>query len=92
MIAKITQMSWAERAGWLGMVSIHGATMPVTIRNIAGWSNELPPFSMVFLVWLGLALFLWRAVERKDVLYIVSNAIGFFLNSILLALIVLPFY
>jgi hypothetical protein len=39
-------------------------------------------------VWTGLFLFLIRAIAQNDKLYIVSNAIGFFFNSILLALIV----
>jgi hypothetical protein len=84
------KMPASEMAGWVGMVLIHGATMPVTISNIAGISDALPPLSMVLLVWAGLALFLWRAIARKDMLYIVSNAVGFFLNSVLLALIVYP--
>jgi hypothetical protein len=72
------------------MCLIHGATIPVTVSNILGLSSQLPPLSMVLLVWAGLALFLWRAIERKDMLYIVSNAVGFILNSVLLALIVFP--
>lgn len=83
----IKNMDAAELGGWAGMLLIHGATIPVTVSNIMGWSDQLPPISMVFLVWLGLALFLWRAVARKDMLYIVSNAVGFALNSILLSLI-----
>ena len=86
----IREMPAAEMGGWLGMLLIHGATIPVTVSNIMGWSNKLPPLSMVLLVWAGLALFLWRAIARNDVLYIVSNAVGFVLNSVLLALIVFP--
>jgi hypothetical protein len=86
----IREMPAPELGGWIGMCLIHGATVPVTIANIAGWSNQLPPLSMVLLVWAGLALFLWRAIDRNDVLYIVSNAVGFVLNSVLLALIVFP--
>lgn len=85
---KIKEMSAAEWGGWAGMLLIHGATIPVTVSNILGWSAQLPPLSMVLLVWAGLALFLWRAIDRKDMLYIVSNAVGFALNSILLSLIV----
>jgi len=80
----------SESAGWVGMVLIHGATVPATVGNILGYSDKLPPLSMVLLVWAGLALFLWRAIARADTLYIVSNAVGFVLNSILLALIVFP--
>lgn len=83
-------MTKAEIGGWVGMCLIHGATVPVTLSVILGLSNELPPLSMVLLVWAGLALFLWRAIAQSDLLYIVSNAIGFTLNSVLLALIVFP--
>lgn len=92
MVKFLQNMRPAEIGGWVGMCLIHGATIPVTVANIAGWSDKLPPLSMVLLVWAGLALFLWRALDRKDMLYIVSNAVGFILNSVLLALIVLPYY
>jgi hypothetical protein len=52
-----------------------------------GWSTDLPPLNFILLVWLGLFLFLIRAIYAKDTLYIVSNAIGFSLNSLLLMLI-----
>ena len=90
MFQKIKEMPAAEKGGWIGMCLIHGATIPVTLSNILGWSSQLPPLSMVLLVWAGLALFLWRAIARNDTLYIVSNAVGFVLNSVLLALIVFP--
>ena len=79
---------FSELAGWVGMIMIHGATLPTTLSVILGYSTNLPPASMVLLVWSGLFLFLIRAVAQNDKLYIVSNAIGFFFNSILLALIV----
>lgn len=81
-----------EKAGWIGMCAIHGATLPITISNIMGWSDNLPPLSMVGLVWLGLTLYLWRAIAVNDRLHIVSNSIGFTLNSVLLALMFLPRY
>ena len=90
LINTVRDMPPAELGGWVGMCLIHGATIPVTVSNIMGWSDQLPPLSMVLLVWGGLALFLWRAIDRNDVLYIVSNAVGFVLNSVLLALIVFP--
>jgi uncharacterized protein with PQ loop repeat len=75
-------------SGWAGMVLIHSATLPTTLGVILGYSDKTPPISMVILVWTGLMLFLFRAIVQKDTLYIVSNAVGFFFNSILLALIV----
>lgn len=82
----------SEKAGWFGMCFIHGATLPITLANIMGWSDNLPPVSMVVLVWFGLSLYLWRAIATHDRLHIVSNSIGFSLNSILLALMFLPKY
>ena len=78
----------SEIGGWIGMILIHGATVPTTMSVVLGYSSELPPLSMVLLVWSGLFLFLLRAVVAKDTLYIVSNTIGFFFNTILLTLIV----
>lgn len=77
-----------EMCGWLGMVLIHGATLPPTLKVILGYATALPPVEMVLLVWSGLFLFLIRAIARNDKLYIISNAVGFFFNSIMLALIV----
>ena len=79
---------FAEFCGWLGMVAIHGATVPTMLAQLSGENPNLPEFSLVFLVWLGLVLFLVRAVGRKDTLYIISNGVGFALNSLLLSMIV----
>jgi uncharacterized protein with PQ loop repeat len=78
----------SEFAGWLGMILIHSATLPVTLGIILGYSDTVPPASMILLVWTGLFLFLIRAIAQNDKLYIVSNAIGFFFNSVLLILII----
>jgi uncharacterized protein with PQ loop repeat len=79
---------YSELCGWAGMVLIHGATLPPTLKVILGYAAHLPPIEMVLLVWTGLFLFLIRAIANNDKLYIFSNAIGFFFNTIMLALIV----
>ena len=81
-----------ETSGWAGMIFVQAATLPTTIYFLLGWSDRLPPASMVILVWVGLALYFVRAYAQKDVLYMVSNGFGFFVNTILLALIVYPNY
>ena len=81
-----------EMCGGIGMVLIHGATAPTSISVIMGWSTNLPPLNFILIVWLGLFLFLIRAIYAKDALYIVSNAIGFSLNSLLLSLIAFSWY
>lgn len=71
-------------AGWLGMVVIHGATMPVTVRAIIDSNVSLPPLDMVLMMWTGLFLYLIRAIAQKDFMYIVSNGVGVFMQSTLL--------
>ena len=77
-----------EIGGYIGMVLIHAATLPVTIGNIMGWTDKLPPLSMVLMVWIGLILFFIRALVRFDWLYLISNGAGFIFNSVLLIIIV----
>lgn len=90
VFSRIRAMPAPELAGWLAMVMLHSNTVPTTLGKILGYSTTMPPLSMVLLTWSGLALYLWRAVYQKDMLYIVSNGIGFALNSLLLAIIVFP--
>ena len=78
----------AEVLGYVGMILIHGAIVPTTIANIMGWSNHTPPLSMGVLIQAGLFLYLIRAVAQKDTLYIISNGFGFFMQSVLLSVIV----
>ena len=79
-----------ECCGWLGIVVIQSSTLPTTIARVVDPAAIMPPLSMVLLVWVGLFLFLIRAIVRSDTLYIVSNSIGFFFQSILMALIIFP--
>ena len=85
---KIVKIDITETCGWIGMVLIHAATLPTSLGVILGYTDRLPPLSMVLMVWSGLFLFLIRALGRNDKLYIISNAVGFFFNSVLLASIV----
>lgn len=75
-------------AGWLGMVLIQSSTLPVTYNVLMGNSTHVPPFSMIFLVWSGIILYLIRAIIQKDIVHITSNTIGFVTQSALMALVV----
>lgn len=75
-------------SGWVGVILIHSATFPLNIKIILGRAVQLPPLDMILLVWAGLFAFLINAIIRKDNLYIISNAVGFFFNSIVLSIIV----
>ena len=74
--------------GWIGLILIQSATIPTIINRIFDPTVAMPPLDMVALIWAGLLLFLIRALIQKDMLYIVSNSIGFFFQSVLLYLIV----
>ena len=78
MVKKAVKFDLSEACGWVGMVMIHAATLPTSLGVILGYSDKLPPLSMVLMVWSGLFLFLVRALGRNDKLYIISNAVGFF--------------
>ena len=80
---------FGELCGWLGLIMIHAATLPTTYAVIKGESANLPPLSMVLMVWGGLLLFFIRSTIVRDRLYLFSNGIGFFFQSVLLAMIVL---
>ena len=77
-----------NQLGWAGVVLLQGATLPSMIGRLTGASDALPPASMVLMVWVGLLLYLIRAIRQKDAVYITSNGIGMFLNSAMLYLIV----
>jgi uncharacterized protein with PQ loop repeat len=80
-----------EILGWLGVVLLQGATLPSMIARVTqGEAAVLPPLTMVLMVWTGLLLYLARAIYQRDLVYITSNSIGVFLNTVLLALIIFP--
>lgn len=80
-----------NQLGWAGVILLQGATLPSMLARLNGGEEaNLPPLSMVLMVWLGLGFYLARAIRQRDMVYIVSNGVGMFLNSVLLAMIVLP--
>lgn len=81
-------MRLSEIAAWIAIVLIQGASIPAALGNILGLSKDLPPLSMVALLWVGLGLFLWRSIEAKDKVNIASNGIGFFIESVMIYLII----
>ena len=86
----MTRERFFDWLGYAGIVLIQGATFPSMLEFLLnGGHNALPPLTMTLLIWSGLALFLARGIDRKDIVAIVSNTIGFVLQSVMLALITL---
>ena len=76
-----------EAGGYAGIILIQGATLPSLAGCILGNACELPPLSMTLMIWAGLLLFIFRSLYNRQILYIVSEGIGFFLQSALLLIL-----
>ena len=78
-----------EIGGYAGMVLLQAATLPSIIGAIIHpAAADLPPLSMVLMIWIGLLLYFIRAFVQRDKLYMLSNGIGLVLNFILLNILV----
>ena len=50
-------MDWYDTNSWFFCLT--------SISVIMGWSTDLPPLNFILLIWLGLFLFLVRAIYKK---------------------------
>lgn len=78
----------AEAVGWLAVVFVHCATIPSTLSLILGMSDKLPSLDVVMFAWGGLMLMFVRALILRDMLLIITIGFGFFIQALLLALVV----
>jgi len=78
----------AETLGWIGVILIHLATIPTLVAVLTGLTEKMPPVDIVLLMWLGLFMFFVKRVISKDLLNIITIGFGFFVQAVLLALIV----
>lgn len=83
----IGQLS-AETLGWIGVILVHLATIPTLVAVLTGLTEKMPPVDIVLLMWLGLFMFFVKSVISKDLLNIITIGFGFFVQAVLLALIV----
>ena len=78
----------AETLGWIAVILVHLATIPTLVAILTGLTEKLPPVDMVALMWLGLFTFFVRSVIAKDLLNIITIGFGFFVQAMLMALII----
>jgi hypothetical protein len=78
----------AETLGWVAVILVHLATIPTLVAVLTGLTEKLPPVDMVVLMWLGLFMFFVRSVIAKDLLNIITIGFGFFVQAVLMALII----
>lgn len=73
---------------WLAVLSIHCAFIPGLLAVLMGVSDKLPSVDVVGFVWMGLILLFIRATITRNTVKILTIGLGFFIQAILLALIV----
>ena len=78
----------AETLGWIAVILVHLATIPTLVAVLTGLTEQLPPVDIVVLMWLGLFMFFIRSVISRDLLNIITIGFGFFVQAILMALII----
>ena len=84
MIKKLKQ----DIFGYIGLILIHSSTFPTIISAIVGNDSNLPPLSMILLIFFGLSFYMIDAIKKGLIVYIISNMIGLFSQLALLSILV----
>jgi len=74
--------------GWVGILLLNCAFIPNLIAVLLGVADKLPTVDVVLFVWTGLLLFFLQAIARKNYLNIITIGVGFFIQAVVLAMIV----
>ena len=84
MIKKLKQ----DIFGYIGLILIHSSTFPTIISAIVGNDSNLPPLSMILLIFFGLSFYMIDAIKKGLIVYSISNMIGIFSQLALLSILV----
>jgi hypothetical protein len=82
-IAKLS----SDTVEWVGILALHGATIPTMLGLMMGITDNTPPIDIVLILWAALTMFFIKAVIKKDILNIVTIGLGFIGQVVLMALI-----
>jgi hypothetical protein len=82
-IAKLS----SDTVEWVGILALHGATIPTMLGLMMGITDNTPPIDIVLILWGALTMFFIKAVIKKDILNIVTIGLGFIGQAVLMALI-----
>jgi hypothetical protein len=86
-VGRVSEIS-VHTIGWFATVLMHCAFIPNILAVLLGVSDRLPSIDVVIFVWGGLFLLFLRATITRDVLNIITGGIGFFVQAVLLAMVV----
>jgi hypothetical protein len=82
-IAKVS----SDTVEWVGIIALHGATIPTMLGLMMGLTDNTPPIDVVLILWGALTMFFIKAVIKKDILNIITIGLGFIGQAVLMALI-----
>lgn len=87
----ITQKLQSVSSGafeWVSLVLIHSAFIPTILAAGMGISDKMPSADIVLFVWAGLFLNYIQAIIKRNMLIIATHGIGFFIQAVLLVMVV----
>jgi hypothetical protein len=77
----------SEALGWIAVLVLHAATIPSLLALMGGLSDTPPSVDLVLMVWTALTLLFVKAAVQKDMLNLVTIAVGFIAQAVIMALI-----
>jgi len=87
IISKIQPMG-SGALEWASLVLIHSAFIPTILSAGLGITDKMPSADIILFVWAGLFLNYLQAIIKKNMLIIVTHGIGFFIQAVLLVMVV----
>lgn len=82
----ITRVS-TETIGWIGILLLHGATVPTMLGLMFGLTDKPPSIDMVLIVWAALGMFFMKAIIQRDILNLITIGLGFIMQATMMALV-----
>lgn len=87
MLDQIKRIS-TDTMNWVAIVAFHMATIPTLLSVVSGVNDRVPTSDVAMFVYLGLLILLVRSIVKKDMICILINGLGFFIQASLFALVV----
>lgn len=77
----------AETLNWVGVLLLHGATLPNLLALMTGITDNPPPVDIVLLIWSALIMFFIKSAIQKDMLTMMTIGFGFVIQAVMMMLI-----
>jgi hypothetical protein len=82
-IKKVT----ADALAWLASITLHCSTIPTLLAIMSGLSDKPMPTDIILFVYAALVLLFCTAVITRNLLNMITIALGFVVQSVLMSLI-----